>query len=251
MAPPVEVKVISPVPADLRGSDEHPLIVTKPEKESQSDKTEQDKRSLYELINTVIAFLLAVVTGALALYTASMARATKLMAIATKQMAEIETIPYLSFVSLSFNQIMKAATPFTPERSDGLVPFVQFKNPGKVRVIFVVHKIEFLLNGVSYPVLASNGRLVIHPDELSAYFFPTIPTDFRLEAGMSGEAGLLVEYWSVEAERHYLSLKVKYALVTTDALAAGKFEVSWVFVEGPEYGLWKDVSPPLSVNSVQ
>jgi hypothetical protein len=161
-----------------------------------------------------------------------MAIATQKMAAATRKVAELEAQPYLAFVHIGLNQQMKEATAFQPERPNGLQPSVLLRNPGRVRITYDVHEIDFILEGIHYPAKNFANHLgVVHPDETVTFLHPVVPTDFVIAPGMSGQLGLKVMFWATPGNRQTLSLRIRFDLGRIE----GKIHVSYVFLEGPDY----------------
>jgi hypothetical protein len=171
-------------------------------------------------------------TFGLGAVTAWMAIATQRMAAATRKMAALEAQPYLAFVAMDLNQKMKEATAFQPERPDGLQPSVRFRNPGRVRITYDVHEIDFIFEGKHYPAKNFANHLgVIHPDETASFIHPVVPTDFVIAPGMSGQLGLKVVFWATPDSRQTLSLRLRFDLGRVE----GKIHISYLFLEGPDY----------------
>jgi len=161
-----------------------------------------------------------------------MAIATQRMAVATRMMSELEARPYLAFVALDLNQQMKEPTAFQPERPNGLQPSIRLRNPGRVRITYDVHEIDFTLNGKHYPAKNfANHMGIIHPDETVVFLHPLIPTDFVIAPGMVGELGVKVMFWATPDRRDTLSFRMQFSLGRVD----GKISISFVFLEGPTY----------------
>jgi hypothetical protein len=154
------------------------------------------------------------------------------MARSTREMVELESLPYLSFVEMSFEQKMKEATAFRPELPDGLRPIVRLRNPGRVRVIYDVHEVSFSLEGKHYPAGNFDNHIgVVHPGETATFFYPVMNTGSVIAPGMTGELGIKLLFWRSPDRRERLSFKLRFYV----ALSDGKNLVSFVFLEGPSY----------------
>lgn len=178
--------------------------------------------------NTIANLLTAIVCAV----TAWMAWETRKLARSTREMAELESLPDLSLFELGFEQKMKEATPFRPERPDGLRPLIRLRNPGRVRVIYDVHEVFFSLEGKAYPVKNfDNHEGVVHAGETATFLFPVLNTGFVLAPGMSGQLGIKLLFWRSADRRERLSFKLRFDV----ARAGSNIVTSFVFLEGPTY----------------